>query len=41
MADVSTQLAGVFITAVGVAWSLWEKKKAGKLSTKPRGVRPC
>ncbi|WP_428427332.1 hypothetical protein [Pararhizobium sp.] len=41
MSDVTTQLAGVLITAVGVAWSLWEKKKSGKLSRKPRCARPC
>jgi hypothetical protein len=41
MSDVSTQLAGVFITFLGVAWSVYEKKKAGKLRRKPSEARPC
>ncbi|MBB4064063.1 Pam3-gp28 family putative phage holin [Gellertiella hungarica] len=34
VADFTTQLAGVVVTVAGIAWSIYEKRKSGQLSTK-------
>lgn len=37
VADFTTQLAGVVVTVVGIAWSIYEKRQSGQLSTKRHG----